>query len=169
MEPETASDGVSSVLGAILMLAVTVLLAAVVSALAYQPVQLCEPFPPAVFQIMEIRDHDASPALTYASLVVMQNTGTDHLRNDRLAARFYCDDVPVDCHIETLHGEILVPSHQAGVDKMHGPGCSGATWDPGEKLVVDLRDGTFGPGRTARLDIVDKEKGCVISRCWFRR
>jgi hypothetical protein len=169
MKRGPADDGASSVIGMILMVAITVLLVTVVAALAFQPIQLCDPLPPPVLQIIEIRDYDeASSALTYDSWVVMQNSGTENLRNDGLAARFYCDDVPVDCQIETLHGEVLVPSHQSGVDKMHGPGCSGATWDPNELLVVDLRDGTFRPGQTVRLDIVSKDEGCVISRHWFR-
>jgi flagellin-like protein len=163
-------DAVSPVLGVAIMVVVTVILAAIIYALFFQPIKLCDPFPSADIKILEIHDYNkGGHTLVYASRVLLQNTGTKMYRNRRLAAQFYRDEVPVKCHIETLHGTDFIPTIHNGVKTMGGAGCSLEHWEPNEKVLIDLRDRTYMPGQTARVDIIDKDTGCVISRHWFRR
>jgi hypothetical protein len=169
MERGADAGGVTPVQGVILMVAVTVVLAAIVLAALFWLPHLCDPFPPTVFRVLAVHhQNEAGTALNYDSRVLMENAGSERYLNGDLAARFYADDVPLNCVVETLHGADFVPTHHNGVERMQGQGCSGLHWDPGERILVDLRDGSYRPGQVARLDIVDKNEGCVVSRCWFR-
>ena len=55
-----------------------------------------------------------------------------------------------------------------GVQWIGRAGCSGDTWLPGEIGVFDLTDGTFHPGDTVQLDIIDKTTDEIISRHIYR-
>ena len=170
MDPARADNGVSPVLGVILMVAVTVILAAIILALLFNPIKLCDPFPPATIQVVTVHDYnEAGTVLNYDSRVLFRNMGTVRLKNRPLTAAFYADGVHVDCVLRTFHGEDVVPSHHFGIERIQGEGCRGETWEPGTSVLIDFKDRTFMPGETVRVDIIDTTEGCVISTHSFRR
>lgn len=161
-------NAVSAVLGVVLMLAVTVLLAAIIAALLFWLPELCDPFPPAVIQAVEVHDYnEAGTVLNYDSRVLLRNTGREALPNRPLSANFYADGVRVDCVLVTFHGEDAIPSHHLGIERIAGSGCRGETWEPNAGVLIDFRDRTFMPGQAIRVEVV--RDGCVISSHTFRR
>jgi hypothetical protein len=170
MDPARADDAVSPLVGVVLMVAVTVILAAIVLALLLLWPHPCDPFPSALVRVVEVHDYDeAGTVLNYDSRVLLRNLGSRDLPNRPLTAAFYCDGVHVDCVLRTFHGEDLIPTHHFGIERIQGAGCRGETWEVGTSVLIDFTDRTFMPGTTVRVDIIDTGTGCVISRDFFRR
>lgn len=170
MDPARAEGAVSPVVGVMLMVAVTVILALIIAAVLFWLPHLCDPFPPALVQVIEVHDYnEAGSVLNFDSRVLLRNLGRRDLPNRPLTARFYCDGVAVDCNLRTFHGEDFVPSHHVGIERIQGAGCRGETWEVGTSVLIDFTDRTFMPGKTVRVDIVDNGEGCVISSHTFSR
>jgi flagellin-like protein len=168
MGPAPADHAVSPVVGVALMVAVTVILVAILAAYLFWLPHLCDPFPPALVQVVAVHDYnEAGTVLNYDSRVLLRNMGRQRLKNRPLTAAVYADGVSVDCRLLTFHGEDFVPSHHFGIERIQGEGCRGETWEPGASVLIDFTDRTFLPGETVRVDIVDG--GCVISSHSFRR
>ncbi|BBL68556.1 hypothetical protein MchiMG62_17370 [Methanoculleus chikugoensis] len=151
--------------GVFLMVAITVILAAIVllMLLSMLPAgSLAEPQPPII--ITEISHVNAGAgALTYASRVTLKNNSSTTYENDCLRAVFYVNGYKA-CIVQTLNGHLLIPSHHYGVKTLGGEGCRDRFWNPGEEMTADLTDGTFYPGAEVTLKIVDKRNGRVISK-----
>lgn len=168
MAPGRHGDAVSPVLGVVLMVAVTVLLAAIILALLSWLPHLCDPFPPAVIRVVEVHDYDENGIeLNYDSRLLMRNYGTKDIPNRQITAAFYCDGVRVNCRLVNFHGEDDVPSHHYGIQRVGGLGCRDETWESGGSVLIDFTDRTFMPGKKVRVDIIDIRSGCVISRDYF--
>ncbi len=168
MPRERNELGVSPVVGVVLLVAVTVLLALIILALFSLP-HLCTPFPPKQIEIVVIHDYDEDrPLLNYDSRVLLNNIGTEDLLNRHLSARFYVDGVPIRNAISTFHGEDFIPTHHYGVELMRGEGCRGEKWLKNEYVLIDFKDGTFKPGQTIRVEMVNSNTGCIISRDEYR-
>jgi hypothetical protein len=96
--------------------------------------------------------------------------GTTDLPNRLITAAFYCDGVRVRCNLESFHGtDVPGGAIHTGFEKMGGEGCSGETWEVGTVVLIDFNNGSFLPGQTVRVDIIDTGTGCVISRDIFHR
>jgi hypothetical protein len=170
MDPDRADDAVSPVVGVAVLLAVTLVLVAIIAAFLFWFPHLCDPFPRAVVQVVEVHDYnEAGTRLNFDSRVLLRNLGSEDLPNRPLTAAFYADGVRVDCVLETFHGEDFIPTHHLGIERIQGEGCRGETWEAGAHVLIDFRDGTFRPGQTVRVDIIHTGENCVISRHSFRR
>lgn len=166
------ADAVSPLVGVVLMVVVTVVLAAIIAALLFWLPHLCDPFPPSVIRIAGFHDYDdrSGNLLNYDSRILLRNSGTENLPNRQLTAAFYCDGVRVRCNLESFHGEDTPGgSIHTGYEKIKGEGCRGETWESGASVLIDFNNGTFLPGQTVRVDIIDIGTGCVISRDSFQR
>ncbi len=147
----------------VLLIALTVLLAAMVLLLFRLPF-LDLSGSPAVFQIERVQSFDESGRFTMDSRVTLVNTGDVPYDNRQLMAVFFRNGQEVDAPIPTMNGEEFISTHHTGVQTMGGSGCRGRTWEPRERVVIDFSDRTFRLFDQVRVDIVDKRTGQVISR-----
>jgi hypothetical protein len=100
----------------------------------------------------------------YDSRIVLMHTGERAFENDLLAAEIYIDDRLQNCRISTLNGHLFISTSHIGVQTLSGSGCQTDLWRPGEKIALDLTDGTIHPGERVRVDIRLKPENRVISR-----
>jgi hypothetical protein len=173
MDPARVVDAVSSVLGVVLMVAVTVILVAILAAFLFWMPHLCDPFPPSIIKIEEFHDYDdrSGHQLNYDSRILLRNRGTKDLPNRQITGVFYSDGKRVPCTLNSFHGEDNPDGviHHSGFETMGGEGCRGLTWEVGTAVLIDFNNGSFRPGQMVRVDIIDKRTGCVISRDYFQR
>jgi len=157
----------SHTIGIILMVVITVILVAIIAAMILSMPLLhysVTPIPP-IITITRIESVDEiTKQLTYDSRVILLHSGIIPYQNDNLKAQFYKNGVQVNANIATLNGHDFISTSHIGVQWIGYAGCSGATWAPGEMSAIDLNDGTFHPGDTAQIDIIDKSTNQVISR-----
>ena len=164
-------NAASGPIGIILMVAVTILLALLVLLMFnVQPlVWNMEKNIPEIFTITAIESTDEITGhLNFDSRVILLHTGEIAYPNKNLTASFFKNEQPVSCTILTLNGHDFIETSHSGVQWMGGSGCSGATWDPGERISIDFADGTFHNGDRIQVDILDKNRNIIISRHVFR-
>ncbi len=148
------------------MVALTILLAVLVLLLFSLPNLTWKPAAPSFLQIEAIHHTSDrnSALLNYDSRVILVHTGTESLENDQLMALFFRNQDPLPAVISTLNGYRFIQTHHFGVQWIGGSGCSGETWEPGEKLVIDFTDGTFRPGNMVTVEIRERGSERLISR-----
>lgn len=155
-------SGVSQATATILLIAITILLAALILLLFHLP--SFESYPPAFIEINNVYHNNEHGALTYDSRVILFHNGTARIENDSLNASFFRNGAQVPCIISTLNGHNFISTHHFGVQTMGGMGCSGMFWEPHARIAIDFSDGTFHPGDTIRVDIYSKTTNRLISR-----
>jgi len=152
----------------LLLVAITVMLAALVALLIDLP-----SFSPGIIgtpsflQILGIYHNDEQGRLNYDSRIILINNGSDSLGNKNLTAEFYRNGIKIPVVVETMNGDLFISTRHYGIQTMGGLGCSGPTWLPKEKISLDFSDGTFHPGDTIRIDIFSKTSGRLVSRDTF--
>jgi len=168
MQRESAN---SHMMGIILMTILAIILAALVAAMLFNLLSFqysVTPIP-AIFVITNvIHIDDYTGKLNYDSRLIVTHKGTISYDNSNLKATVYRNGKPLNGVIETLNGNEFINTVHYGVQWIGYAGCSGATWAPGEMSAIDLNDGTFHPGDTAQIDIIDKSTNQVISRHSYR-
>jgi hypothetical protein len=160
-------DGSSYQIGIILLVAITCLLALIVLLmLQIQPFTWnMEKEIPVIFTITSIKSIDElTGQQNYDSRVLLFHSGNEDIQNKNLKAKFLKNGQPVSCTIATMNGHDFISTSHYGVQWMGGSGCSGATWSPGEQICIDFSDGTFHPGDSVQMDIIDKGTNITISR-----
>ncbi len=157
-----AGEATSHTIATLLLVAITILLAVLVLLMFRMPAIQWDK-PPSFLEIRAVYSTSENGMLNYDSRVLLCHTGTTALENDLLKPVFYRNGFIVPCHITTMNGHKFVPTVHIGVQTMAGLGCSGETWEPGEKIIIDFTDGTFYPGDRVRMDVIDKPTGRVIS------
>jgi hypothetical protein len=164
-----AEDAVSPVLGIILNIAIVLILAMLVLLMFHIPTLYGDDGGiPAIFIITSVESiDDYTGRMNYDSRVIILHTGQLNYENRNLSANFYKNGIPVRCNIESFHGADVTGSIHSGIQWMGGPGCSGDLWTPNERTKIDFTDGTFRPGDSIRMDIIDKKTDSVISRHTF--
>ena len=153
------------------MVAVTMLLALLVLLMFnFQPFAWnLEKKIPEIFTITAIESTDEITGhLNFDSRVILLHTGDTGYQNRNLTAKFFKNEQPVSCTIITMNGHDFIDTTHFGIQWMGGSGCSGETWNPGERICIDFTDGTFHPGDRVRVDILDKKRDEIISRHIFR-
>lgn len=166
LSDEASAVATSKVIGTILMVALTILLALLVLLMVTIPPLSFSTGPPAIFQVREIHhrsDRYPNP-LNYDSRMVLVNNGSKEYLNDGLSAIFYLNGQLLDARAITLNGHHFISTHHVGIQWMGGSGCSGTSWAPGEQTVIDFTDGTFHPGDLVQIDVIDTSTDRVISR-----
>jgi hypothetical protein len=160
----THLDGTSQTTGTLLMVAITLLLAALVLAMLWLPSLFIPSDVPAIFQITSVIHSNEHGILNYDSRVVLQNTGTTTYPNKYLRAVFLKNGEPVNCRIQTVNGHDFISTAHIGVQTMGGTDCQGTFWGPGERIALDFTDGTFHPGDIISAEIYDLTTNLLISR-----
>jgi len=160
-------DAGSNSIGTILIIAVTIILAILVLLLCLRfsiPKWNFTPIP-AIFVITNVvHVDDYTGNMNYDSRLIVKHTGTKTYNNANLKASIYRNGKKLNCVIDTLRATDFMSTVHLGVQWIGYAGCSGNTWLPGEMSAIDLKDGTFRPGDTAQIDIIDKSTDEVISR-----
>lgn len=159
-------DAVSKVLAEVILIAITLLLALLVLLLFFLPGFNSGYETPRVIIIKAIYHTNEDPPyrLNNDSRIVLYHNGTSPFFNDDLRAAIYVNGRRVNAIIETLNGQKFISTHHFGVQKISGSGCQGKTWEPGEKLVIDLADNTIHEGDSVTVEIIDKKTNSTISR-----
>jgi len=160
--PTGAQDATSHTTATILLVAITILLAVLVLLMFRIPVFEWEK-PPSFLEIQAIYSVNEHGVLNYDSRVLLCHTGTASLENDNLKALFYRNDILLPSRISTMNGHNFIKTVHIGVQTMGGLGCTGPTWEPREKIVIDFTDGTFHPGDRVRMDVFYKPTGALVS------
>jgi hypothetical protein len=155
---------VSQPIAVMLLIAITMLVAALVLLLVDLPsFDLGIVTTPSVLQIFRVYHNDETGHLNYDSRLILINNGTKSFENKDLKAEFFRDGTKIPAIVETMNGDLFVSTHHYGIQTMGGLGCSGPTWLPGEKISIDFSDGTFHPGDRIQMDILEKSAGKLIS------
>jgi Protein of unknown function (DUF1628). len=156
----------SDTYGVLVMVAVTIILAALVLLMLLAMIPSWsweEPAQPPIIMTGITHTSQGTGLLTCASRVTLKNNGSAVYENDCLKAVFYVNGQKA-CIVYTLNGYLLIPSHHYGVKTLGGEGCRSPYWNPGETMVLDLTDNTLYPGAQVTLEILDKRTGMVISK-----
>lgn len=165
MIPRDPEGAVSHLVGVLLLVALTILLAALVLLLLQLPsFDLRNLTEPSFLEIRDILHENENGIVNFDSRVILYHNGTVNLNNSCLRAEFYRNGTRIYAPIDTLHGEDFIPTHHNGVQTMGGLGCKGPTWIPGEKISIDFTDNTYRPGDRVRVDIFNKTSGRLVSR-----
>ena len=162
-DPES---GDTQTTGVLIMVALTIMLGAILLAVLLGFVNWFGPGDPFVPSFMEIRavyHSNEYGVLNYDSRVLLFHNGTASFANDDLRAEFFRNGERVNCAIETFNGYNFISTHHFGVQYMGGMGCSGPSWNPHEKILIDFTDGTFRPGDTVRMDVYYRPGNRIIS------
>ena len=155
----------------ILLVAITCLLALLILLMIrIPPISLnMEREIPVIFAIISMESVDELTGhLNYDSRVLIRHTGIEDYPNKNLKAKFFKNTQPVTCTIATLNGHDFISTAHTGIQWMGGSGCSGITWSPGEQICIDFSDGTFHPGDSIQMDIIDTVTNSTISRHFYK-
>jgi len=169
MAPRRPSPAISPVIGAMLLVGITVVLSALVYLLALSgPLAGIDPSRFQYIHIMEIRHAgDAFSPNCDDSCIRLIHEGNAPLPNDGLAAIVLKNGVQLKANITTMNAEHFIHgTKHYGVDHLWGPGSEGpraSTWDPGEEIYIDLNDHSVNNGDFVTIRIVDRESDIVIS------
>ncbi len=162
--PRRNPEASSPVIGVILMLVVTFILAALVLLLmVHLPYQYDESIP-AIFKITKIRHVNENGVMKFDSYMVVKNTGTTGYVNLNLYALSYRNGKLLECSITTMNGYAYIPTHHYQIQTLGGPGSQGRIWDPNELISINYKDGTFHPGDVVTFDVYDVVTQQIISR-----
>ena len=164
------TDASSPVIGGILTIAITIILAALVLLLFQMPnFAWQDAAVPAIFKITTIRHVDEHGVLNYDSRMVLVHSGTLDYQNRNLMAKILKNDVPLNFVIATLNGnDYINHAHTQGVHIIGGAGCSGDLWTPGEMTYIEFSHGTFHPGDSVTFELYDNTTKHIISRHTYR-
>jgi len=160
-------SAVSPQIGGILIIAITLMIAALVLLLAPSlpewNLSIFTP-EPSFLEIKSVRHESESGQMIYDSRVTLYHNGTLKYLNNNLYAVFYRNQQRIPCILETMNGHLFVPTHHFGVQYIGGAGCQGDYWAPQEKIAIDFSDGTFHPGDLITVEVYMKPKSQLISR-----
>jgi hypothetical protein len=172
LSPQHESDHAGShIIGVVLITVITIILA-VVALLIILGFQLPqgEAFVPTVFKITNVVHTNDFGKMNRESYVVLTNIRKESYRNRYLSVKLYVNDIQANMNLPTLNGDASCSSLHNGVKNIGGIGSEGnmdkssAKWYPDQSIWIDFSDGTFGPGDTIRIEVIDTTTGKIISR-----
>jgi flagellin-like protein len=156
------AGAISPVIGGIITIAITVVLAMLVLLLFHMPnLQWHEAEVPAIFKITKI-----THGTNFESTMVVKNTGPVGYKNENLYATTYRNGIPLPCIIETLNGNKFISTHHFGVQNIAG--MSGKTWYADWSISINYKDKTFHPGDEITFEVYDNATSQIISRHTYR-
>jgi hypothetical protein len=154
-------------MGIILLLAITLILAALVLHLMYIPNFILQDSEvPAIFKITLVRHLNENGKQNYDSYMVVKNTGETNYKTLNLYAKTYRNGIILDSVIETMNGQNFISSHHFGVQYIVG--MKGQTWNDGQSIGIDYKDKTFKPGDEVTFEVYDSITNQIISRHTYR-
>ena len=156
-----SQDATSQVTATLLMVALTVILAALILLCFHLPDMDWEyTEPPVIFRIEQI----TSPQPTFESLIYLRNVVEKDYPNRELSAKIYSNDELLPCTILTLNTHDFISTAHYGVSTLSREGGNGDFWHYNQLLRIDISNGYIHPGDEVRVDIIETESGTVISR-----
>ena len=163
------SGATSPVMGSILCIAITMMLAVLVLLLFQIPnlFLMQDSEVPAIFKITTIRHTNENGILNYDSYMVVVNSGVKGYENQNLYAKTYKDGTQLNCIISTMNGNKFISSQHFGVQNLAGFGAKGVTWYPNAMIWIDYTDMTFHPGDEVTLEVFNSTTNQIISRHMF--
>lgn len=79
-------------------------------------------------------------------------------------AVLYVNGVKKPAFITTLYGHEFIPTPHYGVDTLAGPGIRGYYWEPDEFAWFDFKDGMINEGDEVTIEIIRSADEKIISR-----
>jgi len=159
------SRAVSPVIATMLLVGLTVVLSALVYLLVSTAPQAG--IDPSRFQYIRIsairHAGDTFSPSCDDSCIILVHEGNNPLESDSVSALIFRNNEKLPANITTLNGKLFLPTIHTGVESLSGPGSRGSSWDPGEEIWIDLRDGSVKAGDLVTVRIIDKATGLVIS------
>jgi hypothetical protein len=163
LSPDT-EHSTSEANGIVLLIAITIILAAIVLLLLIQfPAMWDHAEVPTEFEISSLRHTNLYGALNYESYMVLTNIGDTSWDNRKLYAKTYRNGVLLPCLIRTINGHDFIPLKPYGIDTMGGWGTHNYHWYPGMTIYVDYSQGTFHPGDVVKFEVYDRDTDRIIS------
>lgn len=189
-ELDGQDEAVSALQATLLLVAITMILAALVFLRIplHFSLDLGMTEPPCIFEIVSIKHiDDATGTMKWDSRVTLRYNrtpvsfdirnpddlmhrylGTEEENADRtewyvkddLSARFFRNGVALNIDIPTMDADKFIPTHHYGVQTMNGEGDH---WYPGSSITIDFNDGTFRSGDVVRVEIYSNTDGRLIS------
>ena len=172
MDPRRQPHGISPVIGAMLLVGMTVVLSALVYLLVLSgPSPWMSPPRLQYIHITEIRitgTHlkDTTPPACDDSCIFLIHEGNAPLENDRISAVILGNGKIEKANITTLNAGLFAKTKHNGAEHLSGPGSEGprgSTWDPGEEIYVDLNEKSIRAGDLVTVRIIDRDSWLVIS------
>lgn len=162
-----SDHALSQTIGSLICVGITILLALMVLLAIQIPDLSCslsavENEPPAIFVITDVIHESEEGREIFDSRMILLHNGSVSYPNRDLWARIYRNDDLLDCRIETLNGHDFISTHHYGVQYLSGSGCRSDAWNPGERMLIDLSDGTFRPGDLVTIEILGPDG--ILSR-----
>ncbi|MFA6226706.1 MAG: archaellin/type IV pilin N-terminal domain-containing protein [Methanoregula sp.] len=152
------TDATSPVIGGILTIAITIILALLVLLLFHMPSHAWQDNDvPAIFKITQI-----THGTHLDSFMVVKNTGSIGYKNQNLYAKTYKNGIPLDCIISTMNGHDFISSHHFGIQNIKG--MSGQTWYSDLAISINYKDWTFHPGDVVTFEVYDTTTDQIIAR-----
>jgi len=176
LNPQHPEDtGSSSPLGTILMVMITIVLAALVLLVAIPTPYLYDMSVPSIFKITKIRHDDGHGRVNFDSYMVVKNTGSSSYYNWNLFVLTYVNGAQIPAEIPTLNANAQAADHiHHGVQNLGGFGSEGtrkkgdALWVSGASLSIDYKDGTFHPGDMVTIEVYDNTTKQILSRDMYK-
>ena len=159
-------DGVSPVISEILLVAVTVILAAIVAASLFglfsDSISASEP--PEILKITSISHYSDSGKLTYAGIINLKNIGYEEIKNREHGMYISVNGDRARAVIETLCSSDFIPTHHYGVRLIKGGGPHGDVWESGAVGIIDLSDKMIHAGDLVTVEVYRLDTEEIISR-----
>jgi len=157
---EKNDNGISPAIATLLIIALTLILCAI---LAIYCMSLISPVweqplntsPPELLAIVSVNHYDDKGALTYESIVTLQNIGAQALKNSDYRAEVFINGKKEMVVIKTLQAHDFISTNHFGIQLLYGLGPTDYLWEPNQKGVFDLNDRLLHPGDILQIDIVD--------------
>jgi len=167
-EPDRAS---SPVLGIVLLIAITVILALLV-------LLMCNGFlmprgdqsVPIIFKIASITFIPDSDRVNVRGFVTLTNTQSVNYRNRYLKVITYVNGRDANCNIPTLNNDLFCTLNHNGVWHLYGVGTQGnrnnpiSVWPGHSDISIEYKKGMLHPGDTVTLEFIDTRTNQIISR-----
>ena len=150
----------SQVHGVLLMVAITVIFAALLFAYLMGSFWFesgCECNPPSPIKITQI-DNEKTSAGRYKSIVTIQNTAPYSLPNDDLRLELFINGKKFR-DVSTLNGHNFIASHHYGVQTIGGLGTHNQNMVSNSFITIDFADNTIYPDEIVTIRIYQKGKG----------
>lgn len=159
-------SGVSPVISEILLVAVTVLLAAAVFAVfsGLFPIPSAEEEPPEILKLVSLSHLNDNNELTYAGVITLKNIAYEPLQNRDYGIWISVNDVRQNVRIETLNSRDFIGTHHYGVRLIKGAGPQGDVWESGNRGVIDILDKMILPGDLVTVEVYRLADEKIISR-----
>jgi hypothetical protein len=151
--------------GTVLIIGVTIILAALVLLLSLQfPNLWGDSQVPAVFEITTIRHTNQYGNVNLESYMIVENTGDVAYDNRKLYAKTYRNGQLLPCFIPVINFNEFIDVHPYGIETIGGSGTNNYHWYPGGTIFIDYSQGTFRPGDIVQFEVYDRESNQLISR-----